>query len=163
MKAQEQRTLAPNGHVRIMVVDDEPAITELLALSLRAEGWQVSSASSGSDALTLAETYEPHAVVLDVMLPGVDGLQVLRRLKIANPNRPVVLLTARDSFEDRLIGLIAGADAYLTKPFAIAELVDRLRLLLLERGQSGPAGSDAVTGSDVAQNIGTKPIRGRGK
>ncbi|MGB3828352.1 MAG: response regulator transcription factor [Ornithinimicrobium sp.] len=116
--------------LRILVVDDEPMLSELLQMALRYEGWQVRVAATGGDALTLARTFDPDAVVLDVMLPDIDGLQVLQRLRANGADVPVLFLTAKDAVEDRIAGLTAGGDDYVTKPFSLEEVIARLRGLM---------------------------------
>ena len=116
--------------VRVLVVDDEPNLTELLSMALRYEGWQVRSAASGMEAVRAARDFDPDAVVLDMMLPDFDGLEVLRRMRSTNPNVPVLFLTARDAVEDRVAGLTAGGDDYVTKPFSLEEVVARVRALM---------------------------------
>ncbi len=115
---------------RVLVVDDEPSIRELVSTVLRYEGFEVSSAESGRQALSEAERFLPHLVVLDVMLPDLDGFEVQRRLVEAGRRTPVVFLTARDAVEDRVRGLTIGGDDYLTKPFSLDELVARIRSVL---------------------------------
>ncbi len=121
----------PDGHpIRVLVVDDEPTLSELVGLALRYEGWQVRTAPDGATAISAAREFRPDLVVLDIMLPDMDGLKVLRRLR-ANVDRvPVLFLTARDDVSDRIAGLTAGGDDYVTKPFSLEELVLRLRALL---------------------------------
>ena len=116
--------------VKVLVVDDEPTLAELLALALRYEGWEVTTAGDGAQALSAARSERPDLVLLDVMLPDMDGLEVLRRLRTGADYMPVLFLTAKDSVEDRIAGLTAGGDDYVTKPFSIEELVLRLRALL---------------------------------
>src|SRR5436189_5459228 len=116
--------------VRIRVVDAEATLTELLSMALRLEGWQVHTAGNGFAAVRAGRTLEPDAVVLDVMLPDMDGLEVLRRLRAHTPELPVLFLTAKDAVEDRIAGLTAGGDDYVTKPFSLEEVVARLRGLL---------------------------------
>ncbi|MGY1808817.1 response regulator [Blastococcus sp. SYSU D00669] len=118
---------------RLLVVDDEPAIRELLSLALRYEGWAVSTAASGAEAVAVACDVRPDAVLLDVMLPDLDGFTVLQHLRAEQPLLPVVFVTARDDDADRRAGLAAGADDYLTKPFRLDDVTARLRRLL-ERG-----------------------------
>ena len=121
----------PDGTpLRVLVVDDEPNIAELLRMALRYEGWEVSVALTGSQAVSTARKVEPDAVVLDMMLPDFDGLEVLRRMRAANPNVPVLFLTAKDAVEDRVAGLTAGGDDYVTKPFSLEEVVARVRALM---------------------------------
>jgi two-component system OmpR family response regulator len=122
--------------VRVLVVDDEPALTELLAMALRYEGWEVRSASDGRSAVRTAREFGPDVVVLDVMLPDIDGLEVLRRLRDHSTAVPVLFLTARDAVEDRIAGLTAGGDDYVTKPFSLEEVVARLRGLLRRAGMT---------------------------
>jgi two-component system OmpR family response regulator len=116
--------------VRVLVVDDEPNLADLLSMALRYEGWEVRSAGDGLDAVRTAREFRPDAVVLDVMLPDIDGLEVLRRLRGEAPGVPVLFLTAKDAVEDRIAGITAGGDDYVTKPFSLEEVVARLRGLL---------------------------------
>ncbi|MFE7270092.1 response regulator transcription factor [Streptomyces sp. NPDC057623] len=129
------------GRVRVLVVDDEPALTDVLSVAVEEAGWQACPALDGHSALELARGCAPHAVVLDGMLPDLDGLQVLRRLRFENPKLPVLMLTARDALEHRLDGLEAGADDYVTKPSSLEEVVLRLRGLL-RRAAAGQARTD---------------------
>src|SRR5450432_3304616 len=105
--------------VRVMVVDDEPSLAELLASVLRYEGWEIRTAGDGLSAVRAAREFRPDAVVLDVMLPDLSGLQVLGRLRAELPHVCVLFLTARDAVEDRVAGLTAGGDDYVTKPFSL--------------------------------------------
>ncbi len=130
--------------VRILVVDDEPTLTELLSMALRYEGWVVQTAASGHRAVRTARDFRPDAVVLDVMLPDLDGLEVLRRLRGFAPAVPILFLTARDAVEDRIAGLTAGGDDYVTKPFSLEEVVARLRALLRRSVLASAARTDAV-------------------
>src|SRR5664280_2875805 len=118
------------GEVRVLVVDDEKYLADLVAAALKYEGWQTRTATSGMAALREARSFRPDLVVLDVMLPDLDGFEVLRRLRAEGIDTPVVFLTARDSTEDRVAGLTIGGDDYVTKPFSLEELVARLRALL---------------------------------
>ena len=122
---------------RVLVVDDEPNITELLAMALRYEGFDVRSAGDGHDALKAVAEFKPALVVLDIMLPDIDGLEVLRRLGDTNRRPPVIFLTARDSTEDKVKGLTVGGDDYVTKPFSIEELIARVRVVLRRHGAAG--------------------------
>jgi len=121
--------------VKALVVDDEPNITELISTVLRFDGWQVQTAASGQEALTAVRTFEPDVMVLDVMLPDVDGFEVLQRLRRDGFDVPVLFLTARDATEDRVHGLTLGGDDYVTKPFSLEELVARLHALLRRTGR----------------------------
>lgn len=119
---------------RVLVVDDEAPLTDLLSMALRYEGWETRSAGDGTSALRTAREWRPDAVVLDVMLPDMDGLAVLGALRREAPRIPVLFLTAKDALEERLAGLTAGGDDYVTKPFSLEELVARLRGLLRRSG-----------------------------
>ncbi|WP_253777516.1 response regulator transcription factor [Goodfellowiella coeruleoviolacea] len=136
--------------VRVLVVDDEPTLAELVSMALRYEGWDVRSAGDGLSAVRTAREYRPDAVVLDVMLPDLDGLAVLERLRAEDPHLPVLFLTAKDALEDRLAGLTAGGDDYVTKPFSLEEVVLRLRALL-RRARLTPTtqGTELVVGDLV--------------
>ncbi|MET8973986.1 response regulator transcription factor [Streptomyces sp. NPDC004539] len=129
---------------RVLIVDDEPELTELLALAVTEAGWRPFLAPDGRTALTLARGCAPHAVVLDGMLPDLDGLQVLRRLRYENADLPVLMLTARDALEHRLDGLSAGADDYVTKPFSLEEVMLRLRGLLRRSGAEDASADESV-------------------
>ncbi|HTN55997.1 MAG TPA: response regulator transcription factor [Microbacterium sp.] len=122
------------GPLRILAVDDEPMLTDLLAMALRMEGWEVRTAGSGLEALQVAHDFEPDALVLDVMMPDLDGMGVLRRLREAGNLVPVVFLTAKDSVGDRIAGLTAGGDDYVTKPFSLEEVIARLRAVIRRSG-----------------------------
>lgn len=130
--------------VRVLVVDDEPDLAEVLCGVLRYEGWQVQAAADGASALEAARELRPDAVVLDVMLPDTDGLQVLRRLRAETPEVCVLFLTARDAVEDRIAGITAGGDDYVTKPFSLEEVVARLRGLLRRAGMARRRDTDGA-------------------
>ncbi|SHG61174.1 response regulator transcription factor [Streptoalloteichus hindustanus] len=115
---------------RLLVVDDEPTILELLAASLRFVGFEVRTAESGTEALAVAAQFQPDLLVLDVMLPDLDGFTVTRRLRSGGTRVPVVFLTARDATEDKITGLTIGGDDYVTKPFSLEEVVARIRAVL---------------------------------
>ncbi|MFF4115899.1 response regulator transcription factor [Streptomyces sp. NPDC001714] len=132
------------ARVRVLIVDDEPGLTELLSAAVADAGWRPYPALDGQTALRLARGCAPHAVVLDGMLPDLDGLQVLRRLRYEMPRLPVLMLTARDAIEHRIDGLEAGADDYVTKPFSLEEVVLRLRGLLRRAGSEQPPADDSV-------------------
>ena len=123
-------THADGSPVRAVVVDDENSLTELLAMALRYEGWDVKVASDGQRALGVIREHEPDVVVLDIMLPDIDGLTVLSRLRADGNQVPILFLTAKDSVDDRIAGLTVGGDDYVTKPFSLEELVARLRALI---------------------------------
>ena len=127
----------PDGSpVRVLVVDDEPDLTEVLAGVLRYEGWLVRTAGDVATALAEGEDFQPDAVILDVMLPDGNGLAALRGLRAARPDVCVLFLTARDSVEDRIEGITAGGDDYVTKPFSLGEVLARLRGLLRRAGMT---------------------------
>ena len=119
--------------VRVLVVDDEPLITEMLTMGLTYEGFEVTVATDGPSALDLARTTRPDLVILDIMLPGMDGIEVCRRLR-AQMNTGIIMLTARGEVEDRVTGLDSGADDYLVKPFTFKELLARARAVLRRQG-----------------------------
>ena len=119
----------PKG-IKVLVVDDEPNIVELLTVSLKFQGFEVESANSGQEALTMAREYRPDAYILDVMMPGMDGFELLGKLRQDGLDGPVLFLTAKDAVEDRIHGLTIGADDYVTKPFSLEEVVTRLRVIL---------------------------------
>ncbi|CAM3747003.1 response regulator transcription factor [Micrococcus flavus] len=119
-----------NPEARLLVVDDEPNIRELLSTSLRFAGFEVRAAADGREALEAAEEFQPDLAVLDVMLPDMDGFTVTRRLRAAGRHFPVVFLTARDGTEDKVTGLTVGGDDYVTKPFSLDEVVARIRAVL---------------------------------
>jgi two-component system OmpR family response regulator len=130
--------------VRVLVVDDEVNLAELVSMALRYEGWDVRAAHTGTKAVSTARQFRPDAVVLDVMLPDLDGLEVLRRLRSTDPEVPVLFLTARDAVEDRIAGLTAGGDDYVTKPFSLEEVVARLRGLLRRAGARQASASSVL-------------------
>jgi two-component system, OmpR family, response regulator len=131
---QEALTRPDGTAIRVLTVDDETSLTELLSMALRYEGWEVSTAASGLAAVKTAREVRPDAIVLDMMLPDFDGLEVMRRIRTEQPDVPVIFLTARDALDDRIGGLTAGGDDYVTKPFSLEELVARLRALLRRSG-----------------------------
>jgi len=120
----------PDSDARVLVVDDEPNITDLVALALRYEGFSVEKAGSGRAALSAVQKFKPDLVILDVMLPDLSGLDVMKRLTSEGRKVPVIFLTARDSTEDKVHGLTIGGDDYVTKPFSLAEIVARTHAIL---------------------------------
>jgi two-component system OmpR family response regulator len=131
---------ASGDRVRVLVVDDETNITDLVATALRYEGFEVTTAHDGRAALRLAESFRPHAIVLDVMLADLDGFEVQRRLTERGQRAPVLFLTARDATEDKVRGLTIGADDYVTKPFSLEELIARIRAVLRRAGSADAGG-----------------------
>ncbi|SOJ57928.1 putative transcriptional regulatory protein TcrX [Mycobacterium simulans] len=136
--------------VNVLVVDDEPVLAEMVSMALRYEGWNIATAGDGLSAIAAARAERPDVVVLDVMLPDMSGLDVLHKLRNENPGLPVLLLTAKDAVEDRIAGLTAGGDDYVTKPFSIEEVVLRLRALLRRTGiATVDSGAQLVVGDLV--------------
>ena len=125
---------ADGNPINVLVVDDEAVLAEMVSMALRYEGWNIDTAGDGAGALAAARRQRPDVVVLDLMLPDMGGLEVLRKLRKDNPQLPVLLLTAKDAVEDRIAGLTAGGDDYVTKPFSLEEVVLRLRALLRRTG-----------------------------
>jgi two-component system OmpR family response regulator len=148
------------GGGTILVVDDEANIADLVDMYLRKEGFRVVSAGTGEDALAAARRERPRLVVLDVGLPGIDGLEVCRRLR-ADSNIPVIFLTARDSEIDRILGLEMGGDDYLTKPFSPRELVARVKAILRRSEASAPAPEVLEVGGAVI-DLGRREVRANG-
>ncbi|SIS17760.1 response regulator transcription factor [Williamsia sterculiae] len=135
---------------RVLVVDDEPNILELLSVSLKFQHFEVQTADSGPAALDKARTFHPDALVLDVMMPGMDGFGLLRRLRADGVDAPALFLTARDSVEDKVNGLTIGGDDYVTKPFSLEEVVARLRVILRRNGYSeGEKQSSRISFADI--------------
>ena len=133
--AQPAPLTRPDGTaLKVLTVDDEPSLTELLAMAMRYEGWEVTTAATGNDAVRAARAIKPDAIVLDMMLPDFDGLEVMRRIRTEQPDVPVIFLTAKDGVSDRITGLTAGGDDYVTKPFSLEEVIARLRGLLRRSG-----------------------------
>jgi two-component system response regulator MprA len=143
--------------MRVLVVDDEPAVRTALERALVLEGYDVGVAVDGGDALSKVAADAPDALVLDVLMPGVDGLEVARRLRADGDRTPILMLTARDGVGDRVEGLDAGADDYLVKPFALEELLARLRALLRRSGADGSG--QVLRFTDLSLNTGTHEVR----
>jgi two-component system response regulator MprA len=146
--------------VRILVVDDERAVRESLRRALELEGYEIELAGDGVEALTTLakDETQPDAVILDVLMPGVDGLEVCRRLRATGNRVPVLMLTARDEVESRVSGLDAGADDYVTKPFALEELLARVRALL-RRSTNGDGVAEVLGFADLELDLGTREVR----
>ncbi|WP_422750111.1 response regulator transcription factor [Mycobacterium sp. WMMD1722] len=151
---------ADGNPVRVLVVDDEPVLAELVSMALRYEGWDIATAGDGATAVALARENPPDVVVLDVMLPDMSGLEVLRILRQQTPGLPLLLLTAKDSVEDRIAGLTAGGDDYVTKPFSLEEVVLRLRALLRRTGVAETGGAKIVVGDLVLDEDSHEVTRG---
>ena len=146
--------------MKILVVDDERAVRESLRRALELEGYEIELAGDGVEALTTlaADERQPDAVILDVLMPGVDGLEVCRRLRASGNRVPVLMLTARDEVESRVSGLDAGADDYVTKPFALEELLARVRALL-RRSTNGDGAGEVLGFADLQLDLGTREVR----
>jgi two-component system OmpR family response regulator len=135
--------------VRLLVVDDEPDIVELLSASLRFAGYDVCAAANGKEALELAKTFRPDLVLLDVMMPGMDGFSVLTRLRGDGHRVPVLFLTARDGTEDKVRGLTTGADDYVTKPFSLSEVLARIGAILRRANGGEEVSGSRLTFADI--------------
>jgi two-component system, OmpR family, response regulator len=169
MRADRGMAMAPSAVVipgsssveeglRVLVVDDESYITDLVATALRYEGFDVAAAANGRDALSLVDSFRPHLIVLDVMLPDFDGFEVQRRLTERGRPAPVLFLTARDATEDKVRGLTVGGDDYVTKPFSLEELVARIRAILRRTRAAGP-GNDPLKFADLELDEDTHEVR----
>lgn len=160
---QLPRINRPDGSpIRVLLVDDEPALTNLVTMALHYEGWMVDVAHNGRDAVTKFHSGEPDLLVLDIMLPDVDGLQILQRVRESDAYIPTLFLTARDSVTDRVTGLTSGADDYMTKPFSLEELVARLRGLLRRSAQLMPPVDEVLTVGDLTLDGASRQVsRGR--
>jgi two-component system, OmpR family, response regulator len=154
----------PDGApVKVLVVDDEPTLVELLASVLRYEGWDIRTAADGSSAVRVARDFRPDAVLLDVMLPDFDGVEVLRRLRAEQPQVCVLFLTARDAVEDRVAGITAGGDDYVTKPFSLEEVLARLRGLLRRSGAARARAGTELTVADLTMDEDAREVRRGGE
>lgn len=150
--------------IKVLVVDDEPNIVELLTVSLRFQGFEVESRTSGKDALELARSWHPDAYILDVMMPEMDGFELLANLRAEGLDAPVLFLTAKDAVEDRIHGLTIGADDYVTKPFSLEEVITRLRVIL-RRGNvvESPEGDATLRYADLTLNDETHEVTKAGE
>jgi two-component system OmpR family response regulator len=143
---------ADGSAVRVLVVDDERSLTDLLKMALRYEGWEIRTAETGRQALDVACEFRPDAIVLDIMLPDIDGMSVLHRLRADGDDVPVLFLTAKDALDDRIAGLTAGGDDYVTKPFSLEEVVARLRGLIRRSTLTGASDSPILSIGDLTLN-----------
>jgi two-component system OmpR family response regulator len=128
-------TVTKTREARLLVVDDEPTIVELLSMSLRYAGFEVATATNGREALEIQQSFRPDMMLVDVMMPQLDGFDVVKRLRSEGTKVPVLFLTAKDAVEDRLTGLTIGGDDYVTKPFSLEEVVARVRVVLARVGR----------------------------
>jgi two-component system OmpR family response regulator len=153
----------PDGEpVKVLVVDDEETLAELLSMALRYEGWDVRTAATGTAAVREAREFRPDAVVLDMMLPDIDGLEVLRRLRADRLDVPVLFLTARDAVEDRVAGLTAGGDDYVTKPFSLEEVIARVRGLMRRTRLLAAADETQLVVGDLTMDEDSHEVRRAG-
>ena len=150
--------------VTVLVVDDEPNIVELLTVSLKFQGFDVHSANNGTEALRLARELNPDAYILDVMMPGMDGFELLAKLRTEGLDGPVLYLTAKDSVDQRIHGLTIGADDYVTKPFSLEEVITRLRVILRRGNAVDDQDGDAtMTYADLTLNDDTHEVTKAGE
>ena len=150
----------PDGSpVRVLVVDDEPSLAELMASVLRHEGWDIRTAADGGAAVRVAREFQPDAILLDIMLPDFDGIEVLRRARAILPHVCVLFLTARDSVQDRVTGITAGGDDYVTKPFSLEEVIARLRGLLRRAGMARASSGTELTVADLTMDEDAREVR----
>lgn len=167
---QKDHSQENNPPLKVLVVDDEDNIIELIRLGLHYEGFEVEVASNGEQGLMQAQRSNPDFIILDVMMPDIDGLEVCRRLR-NNPTTtdiPILLLTAKDDVSDRILGLQTGADDYLTKPFDFFELVERVKAILRRQNraksaQSNGQGGQILTFGDITMNTATREVSRRGQ
>jgi two-component system OmpR family response regulator len=155
--------MADTPAFRLLVVDDEPDIVELLSASLRFAGYDVASAANGKEALDLAQTFRPDLVLLDVMMPGIDGFTVLSRLRGEGHQVPVLFLTARDATDDKVRGLTTGADDYVTKPFSLSEVLARIGAILRRTNGESAAPNGRLSFADIELDDDTHEVWKAGK
>ena len=156
-------TRADGSPIRVLLVDDEPALTNLLKMALHYEGWQIEGAADGKEAIAKYHEFGPDLLVLDIMLPDIDGLQILKMIRESEGYTPTLFLTARDSVLDRVNGLTAGADDYLTKPFSLEELVARLRGLLRRSKAMEAPGDEVLKVADLVLNGASREVTRAGE
>ncbi|MEA2126842.1 MAG: two-component system, OmpR family, response regulator [Solirubrobacteraceae bacterium] len=152
---------APNA-VKVLVVDDEPNIVDVISMALRYEGFEVASAGTGEEALAQVESFRPNLMVLDVMLPDMEGFEVAKKLGADRAQVPIVFLTARDATADKIRGLTTGGDDYVTKPFSLEELVARIRTILRRTG-SADADSSVLSFEDISMDEDTREVERAGE
>lgn len=148
---------------RILVVDDEPSITELVSMALRYEGFEPDVARNGVEALAKTSSFRPGLLVLDIMLPDIDGFEVARRLRAQRSDVPILFLTARDAAQDKVRGLTIGGDDYVTKPFSVEELVARIRAILRRTEGAGGQSGGRLTFADLELDEDTHEVRRGGR
>jgi two-component system OmpR family response regulator len=151
-----------SGKLRVLVVDDEPNILDVISMALRYESFEVATAANGRDALASVREFRPHVILLDIMLPDMEGFEVARRLGADRAGIPIIFLTARDTTEDKVRGLTMGGDDYVTKPFSLEELVARIRAILRRTGiENGHASN--LTFDDLELDDDTREVTRDGK
>ena len=148
--------------IRVLVVDDEPNIVDVISMALRYEGFEVAAAGTGADALAQVEAFRPNLMVLDVMLPDMEGFEVAQRLGAERAGVPIVFLTARDATADKIRGLTTGGDDYVTKPFSLEELVARIRTILRRTG-AAEADSNVLGFEDITMDEDTREVERAGE
>jgi two-component system OmpR family response regulator len=148
--------------VRVLVVDDEPNIVDVISMALRYQGFTVESAANGRDAIAAVSDFKPHLMLLDIMLPDMEGFDVARRLGGERADLPIIFLTARDATEDKVRGLTSGGDDYVTKPFSLEELVARIRTILRRSGMAD-TDSSRLTFADLELDEDTHEVSRAGR
>lgn len=152
------RLAHPDGSpIRALVVDDETSLAELVSMGLRMVGWNVQVAHDGAEAVSVARDFRPDVLVLDVMMPNLDGVEALKKIRTFAPTLPALFLTAKDAVEDRISGLAAGGDDYVTKPFSMEELMLRLHRLVQRSGVAASDSAELVVG-DLVLNLDTREV-----
>jgi two-component system OmpR family response regulator len=148
---------------RILVVDDEPNIVDVISMALRYQGFEVESAGDGAEALRKIDSFKPQLMLLDIMLPDMEGFDVAERLGARNGRTPIIFLTARDATEDKVRGLTIGGDDYVTKPFSLEELIARVRLILRRSGQAAGDDEGRLVFEDVELDEATREVSRDGR
>jgi two-component system OmpR family response regulator len=148
--------VSPEPH-RVLVVDDEPNIADVVCMALRFQGFAVETAGTGGEALKAVASFNPHLILLDVMLPDMEGFEIAQRLGAQRTNVPIIFLTARDATEDKVRGLTLGGDDYVTKPFSLEELIARIRTILRRTGVAAPE-SGRMTFEDLELDEDTREV-----
>jgi two-component system OmpR family response regulator len=151
-----------DSEVRVLVVDDEPNIVDVIAMALRYQGFAVESAGNGREAIAAVADFKPHLMLLDIMLPDMEGFEVARRLGGERADLPIIFLTARDATEDKVRGLTGGGDDYVTKPFSLEELVARIRTILRRSGMDDQS-SSRLTFADLELDEDTHEVSRGGR
>lgn len=154
-------TRADGGPIRALVVDDEPELADLMRRGLEISGWEVSVAHDGVAALKIAREFTPDVLVLDIMMPGMDGVELLGRIRTIHPDVPALFLTAKDAVSDKVAGLKAGGDDYVSKPFSMKEVLLRLHRIVQRSGVTAPQFSLLIVG-DLTLNKDTKSVQRNG-